>query len=272
MSHGSYYKPSGIWANGDVPGAAFFTYLDQRLFKLIDGDGGGTWAPSAALTIGGSGIIMSGPLVISGADATLSSGKKITVTGSGSKIITASGGRFVLGDNDYPTFSAARSAARVLPANATVYTTMETTSGTSQQTAAGQLFQLQIPSIFHGATLLSAQAFFVPSSGYNGQPTGAGTQVKLGVARVYYNGGAVDNLLSTGGGLVTYPTPASGTAYYNAGAITSLTFSSDQNNVMDLANYYYFVSVFGEDGSNYHANTNFTTVVVTFANILDMRP
>jgi hypothetical protein len=41
--------------------AAEFWSLDNQVYKAINGDDGGTWAPSSAITIGGSGISVTGP-------------------------------------------------------------------------------------------------------------------------------------------------------------------------------------------------------------------
>lgn len=41
--------------------AAEFWSLDNQVYKAINGDEGGTWAPSAVITIGGSGVTITGP-------------------------------------------------------------------------------------------------------------------------------------------------------------------------------------------------------------------
>jgi hypothetical protein len=60
------------WATGVVTQTEF-NKLDENLFKSINGDDGGVWAPSSAIEIGGSGLEVSGPFVSSGG-ATISDG------------------------------------------------------------------------------------------------------------------------------------------------------------------------------------------------------
>lgn len=57
MAHFDYLNPpAGVWNDSDVPGGAAFTSLDQQLYKAINGDDGGTWAPLAVIDIGGLGL------------------------------------------------------------------------------------------------------------------------------------------------------------------------------------------------------------------------
>jgi hypothetical protein len=66
MSHFAYFYAGGVINPNTVLPHDFFTHLEQNLFKAINGDDGGTWAPGAAITIGGAGIVISGPSVFSG--------------------------------------------------------------------------------------------------------------------------------------------------------------------------------------------------------------
>jgi hypothetical protein len=58
------------WATGTTVQNTEYDDLDEKTFKAINGDDGGTWAPSAVITIGGSGLTMTGPFTA--ADATIS--------------------------------------------------------------------------------------------------------------------------------------------------------------------------------------------------------
>jgi hypothetical protein len=68
MAHFTYIGGSlGAWATGTTVGSGKWWQLDQNQYKSINGDEGGTWAPSAVIAIGGSyGLSISAPLLVSG--------------------------------------------------------------------------------------------------------------------------------------------------------------------------------------------------------------
>lgn len=60
MSHFDYTRPAGVWG-GFVPVlASEFADLDRKTFKAINGDEGGTWAPTSPIAIGGAGLEIGG--------------------------------------------------------------------------------------------------------------------------------------------------------------------------------------------------------------------
>lgn len=54
MSHFSLTRPT--WVSGTVLNAFEMASIDAKTFAAINGDGGGTYAPSSAITIGGAGV------------------------------------------------------------------------------------------------------------------------------------------------------------------------------------------------------------------------
>lgn len=60
MSHNAYIRPSGVWNTGIVVLHGEFAAFDLAQFQSINGDLGGTWAPSSVITIGGSGLTVTG--------------------------------------------------------------------------------------------------------------------------------------------------------------------------------------------------------------------
>lgn len=66
MSHFAYFAPFGVWPILTVVPHDFLQQVDQNLFKAVNGDDGGTWAPTSVITIGGSGLTVSGVLTASG--------------------------------------------------------------------------------------------------------------------------------------------------------------------------------------------------------------
>lgn len=103
MAHHSYTRVGGNWTDGvDTLTAADLEDFEQKIFESINGDEGGTWAPSGTVVIGGSGVdlqganhVLSGTLTVDG-DIQLDG---ILDVGSGLGSITFSGatGRPLLG-------------------------------------------------------------------------------------------------------------------------------------------------------------------------------
>lgn len=59
--HFSYTRPGGNWTDGvDALTEIDLESFEAKMFKAINGDEGGSWAPSAAIVIGGSGITFQG--------------------------------------------------------------------------------------------------------------------------------------------------------------------------------------------------------------------
>jgi hypothetical protein len=68
MAHNSYVRAAGTWASLSVVTAAEMHAFDLAQFGSINGDSGGTWAPSSAIIMGGaSGLKMTGPFWSTGA-------------------------------------------------------------------------------------------------------------------------------------------------------------------------------------------------------------
>jgi hypothetical protein len=86
--HFSILVPGG-WIAGYVPSAGLWTQLDQELSQCVNGDGGGTYAPSTAIVVGGSGMqIPSGATwsVLSGGFFHVASGGEL-YTDAGSSVL-----------------------------------------------------------------------------------------------------------------------------------------------------------------------------------------
>lgn len=83
MSHFGFRKsPSGDWSTVVVLARADMTYFDQTLSKCINGDEGGTWAPSSPIIIGGAGAsfdISGHTHVLPGAEIEVESGAGLII-------------------------------------------------------------------------------------------------------------------------------------------------------------------------------------------------
>lgn len=67
MSHTWINGLEGQWVNLPVLPGADFNTLDTSLTTLINGDGGGTWNPSATIEINGAGVDVLGNWILAGA-------------------------------------------------------------------------------------------------------------------------------------------------------------------------------------------------------------
>lgn len=90
MSHFGFRKsPSGDWSTVVVLTRADMTYFDQTLAKAINGDEGGTWAPSSPIIIGGAGAsfdISGHTHVLPGAEIEVESGAGLIIDPGGTFI------------------------------------------------------------------------------------------------------------------------------------------------------------------------------------------
>src|SRR5207244_7857480 len=82
-------QADGVWIDGYTPPAADYADLDAKTFAAINGDRGGTWAPTSGLHFTGAGSEITGP----------------TVVAHGGELRTTDGARFVLADGDWPLFA-----------------------------------------------------------------------------------------------------------------------------------------------------------------------
>lgn len=107
MAHNALIRANlAAWATGTVVTPAEFWAFDQAQFASINGDDGGTWAPSAAIIIGGSGLNTTGDLDIDGdvnvdaaSTVTWQSGSAITGAIDATAGITFNNGGIVLDSN-----------------------------------------------------------------------------------------------------------------------------------------------------------------------------
>lgn len=92
MGHFVNVRPGADWTGPATVTPTEMGLVDAQGKAAINGDGGGTWAPSLVITIGGLGLTVSGPFTftdLNGA-STIASGGSITVA-SGGDIILNSG-------------------------------------------------------------------------------------------------------------------------------------------------------------------------------------
>lgn len=82
MAHNAYIRALGVWPATSVLTSTETATFDLRQFQAVNGDLGGVWAPSSAITIGGSGLAVTGFLDADDADITIGHGRFLTVLGT----------------------------------------------------------------------------------------------------------------------------------------------------------------------------------------------
>jgi hypothetical protein len=113
-------RASGFWTLLSVVDPAEFELLDEQLSMAINGDEGGSWAPSAPIIIGGDGLEVTGPFeaadavsVVVTSSLTIALGAQLTLVGnqvvSSAAIVQWSSGSF-LNVSSGATFSMAGTA------------------------------------------------------------------------------------------------------------------------------------------------------------------
>ncbi|MBS2017484.1 MAG: hypothetical protein JST00_31670 [Deltaproteobacteria bacterium] len=268
-------QPDLTWVDGYVPPAADYADLDAKVFAALNGDRGGTWAPSSAIVIAGSGLQVVGPARVA----------------YGGSLRTTDGSRFVLGDGDWPLFGeghAQRSRVILQPLHrktvfadfgvpgVTLPSAINAHGGWRLSANGNGLQSLALGIQEPGKSLLSRPnnvrmalevhdsatlskvvlCFRVPSP----RVTAPVTLPRFRVLRQDASGRlaplkstATDALGFTAdaNGWISPAPVASGSAWYANGAAQRLTYLCDQNNVIDVSQYVYWIELGEEAASPY---------------------
>lgn len=133
MGHNAFIRAGGVWSGSATVTTAEMAAFDLAQFQSVNGDLGGSWAPSSVITIGGSGLDVTGAFtaadctgitlasglidVQSGAEIRLDNGATFLAL-SGATVQYAcpveitSSGSFILDGSVYPTFATPRTINR----------------------------------------------------------------------------------------------------------------------------------------------------------------
>lgn len=256
MSHFTRTQTTSTWtvsgAGGYVTLQNDWQSLADKVFKTVNGDKGGTWAPSSPIVVNSSGMLVSSQAVIN----------------FGGKLKTTSGARFVLGNGEYPKLSTSHvgrtrtirqslldcqsspryhwgSAADYIGSIQTIACTIVTSSGLEQPKCA-------IPLRVHdGARMTSATLIFrIPTER---------TQIPKAMPRMRFirvdKDGRIESLQSaTQGtdvdGYSSQPLVKSGGEWFNNGEAQSWTVQFDQNHTIDTSLYMYYAQIIEEVGTD----------------------
>lgn len=120
MAHFDYLKPGGVWSLLSLLSSSIMAEIDRRIYKSINGDEGGVWAPNPTpIIIGGLGLQVTGPLVADDASITIKSGNFLTVESGGTvafqsgSTITIAGATTISGPVTFTNASVVSSAAAI---------------------------------------------------------------------------------------------------------------------------------------------------------------
>jgi hypothetical protein len=257
-----YYR-GYVGAGGEL--ATIIRNIDEKTKKSINGDEGGTWSPSSPIEIGGAGVIVGGPWVMSGAG--------VTVTTDTDKPIT-----FGRGDAaDYFALDPAHAGA-----SPTVYSAFRVASSALKSDEP----------YLSGGRLLSAAVgsrFATPLRVLSGAPSIATVTVTFRVNETHMDvpqvlprmrvvavasDGTVIPLRAPDAttdleGFQYFPTPASGAAWTAGGADQAWLYTCNVAHVVDTGEFLYFAELVDESGADSWtvAGNLFIGAAVTFAPI-----
>jgi hypothetical protein len=223
--------------------AAQMTALDSDHTASINGDGGGTWAPSSTIVVGGAGLQFTMP--------------------------TGVWPGFVAGTATLTRWAPCVPLAHLYSGGST-----PGIAGPSwvQGAAAGPVFASRLDlSLPNNATLTSVVPYFKPNNMHSALPT---TGPSVSIQRIADKTQTVSYLNSadTGGG-IAMTLPASFTLY-NALGVTGWNggqYTCNQFNLVDRTQYYIIALMYDEAGAGALPGNMFSGFAVTFT-ISDMEP
>lgn len=219
-------------------------------------------------------------VVADGANVNLhvGSGSSMSITGSG-QLKTLSGGRIVLSDNDYPTFSVPRTKSKLISfigkyeASLASDWILNPGYAAIQSTVNGAYMVMDLtPYMIHGANLVNVRLTFTVGENHGAIPS------NIPWMRVIrYNSDATSfNWLKTSAlpsGQVEVAAPISGADWFNGGTPRYFDYVTDQYQTIDTANYTYALDFQDEYGVGAFAvdGNTLNSVKLEFNNIVDMK-
>lgn len=264
MSHFTRVFPDAVLKKGLVLTGANMIALDNQTVAMVNGDIGGTWAPSSVIDVTGN-LVAASPWSFAGAGAHAGSiSNSIVAFGKGTP------------DDCFQLAPGHTYATRTTPL---VFDTGYVTDPSQLNLTNGGILQPIVPGLqmiipmpsYAAATLTTVVFSFKVGAAHTGVPQ------ELPRFRIF-SVDATGNILPlrSGSGVdidgyVAFPTPASGSAWFAGGATQTLTYTCNQNNVMDPSKYTYFIGIIEEDGANAlpvpNLGTEYLFALITVANI-----
>lgn len=217
-----------------VPTPADMLTADAELVGLINGVDGGDWAPSDQIRIGGAGLQL---------DANLKATAPI------SRSIIIAGVEYASNGFD--------------PSN---QQTVDPATGAVVPTFGASTIVWPLPKVHDGATLSTINLYFIVPLGKPSLPATNYPRVT-----VWRQNPAVGSNLLYSGGSQEYPAQPTLAAYINGGKPNVLSFTPDQNNVIDRSTYTYDMQVQDDDVTASGPHNRFLAIELVFTDINDYR-
>ena len=275
MSHGVRIRTDAAWALGTQWLTSEKTALDNALFASVDGDGGGSWAPTSPIILGGAGIRLVGTT-------------PHTLTGAASIARTSisAGALLVHNDSDYCKLGAAHAGATASIRSPCTAVLSEGTWFFIQSlplTAVGEGFAIltailgsegRIPIRVHNGSILSTVTFtFTVGVGASAIPAQL-PQFGIFAADLYGN----VYPLSAATPHQSVSAPASPAAWSDSGNAQTFTYTADSSAsnpyvLIDTARFSYFASIIEASGAGAVSEAvNYYDPVANFIDIQDIQP
>jgi hypothetical protein len=277
----------GQWYNGYIPQGSDFSAIDGNLAAGLNGDGGGTYAPSSPIFI--VNLWAAGPWVLSGT---------ATAVGENPLLFGGTGSSFVYGDSDYSltagsstiatsvgngiangtTGGAVTSFAPSLPALRYSTGGVPGVPGNGVVTIIAPR-RIVIPIHPHqGATLIEVVLTIVITQGLLGVGSGVRDTIPAHLPAFRFcivdfagNASFVTGIGTDEFGWYVLPTPSSVAAYYDSGNSQQFPLAFNAAPVMD-DQHLYFLEITDEFGAGAFAGNVFQDVTCVYDGIVDTRP
>jgi hypothetical protein len=206
----------------------------------------------------------------------------IKITGANAALVTQSGGRIVLTDNDYPVLGGGHTGATrtvLIPMSALIGVETSGFDQTSNHrwwttTATSGVVVVALPRLAQGSTLTAVDALFRVNGSHSGYPTSGTGVPNFALTRSSYPVGSVtpveENLSSTANQYYS-PLPASQSGWIDSSNTKRLVYTCNQNNAVDLSTYAYYLTIRDESGTGSFAGNQYLGLVLHYT-IADLRP
>lgn len=280
MAHLLRAQPDVVWKRGYVTVGADMATIDQNTFVSVNGDAGGTWTPAADLNIGGAGMICASAWTVIGTSGFgLPAWSTIDTNGSNAQITFGRG----TPDDVF---------GYVTPASYTIVTGFfDHYSVNPEQAAVSLNYSAAVSGVLtQGST---GGRFVVPLRVFSGQGSTITTitlnwtvnwahvavPVTLPAMRVYavdVNGTlfplrASDGTTTDANGFQPISVATTAAAYNASNANQAFVYTCNQNQVIDVSKYSYFVEIIDESGTGdwtAHPGNTFSSVSAVFTSVL----
>lgn len=269
------------WANGTDLLPAELKALDDGQVLTVDGDAGGTYGfANGALSWGGAGAV---------AKAVWRFG--VNTASATTCTVDTTSGDITHGDNDYFVFDAFHNAitpaildrptswaAEALDTSYSTAKVVTYVGDMSAQAWGGTVptfregTRMLVPlSVVDGGTLDAASVEFVVGNSHANVPD---VLPRFRLIRVNDSGTVEPLYTGTSEGWISFPTPASGAAWYNGGASQTISVLADGDAkcIVDISSYTYWLELEDESGANTEAENRYLSVSCGYLAVADLRP